>query len=255
MLARLFWGCMYAVPWWQCLHTSQGSYIHTYTLDSHLWRWEILSRSFEQLPHFRTRGTQWLNDPDSFKDIEWLPVVRGKTALPRLCEVCKPVVGSGSCSAWSVWSGTNYSLETWPVYIPPKALLIDSHLDIAEDFGLGSSSLTNMFAVRLPGQQGAACKVLISSASPRRRPKSKWCSTKHGFLLCKVSVRIANSLFWNAIGESFCGMWGFVGGGLGAREWYWRLVSGKTSCFWNIYSLSSEALRGFWYKKLAECGL
>lgn len=77
-----------------------------------------------------------------------------------------------------------------------------------------------MMALRPPGQQGASCKVLISGASHGGRPKARCCSTKCGFLLCKVSIRIANSLFWNTTGESFCGMWGFVSGGLGAREWH-----------------------------------
>ena len=60
----------------------------------------------------------------------------------------------------------------------------------------------------LPGPRCASFQALISIASYRARPPSKCRSVEPVLFLCKVSVRIANLLFWNMIGESFCGMWG-----------------------------------------------
>ena len=60
----------------------------------------------------------------------------------------------------------------------------------------------------LPGPQCASFQALVSIASYRARPPSKCRSAEPVLFLCKVSVRIANLLFWNMIGESFCGMWG-----------------------------------------------
>ena len=60
----------------------------------------------------------------------------------------------------------------------------------------------------LPGPQCASFQALVSIASCRARPHSKCRGVEAVLFLCKVSVRIANLLFWNMMDSHFvvCGV-------------------------------------------------
>lgn len=149
-------------------------------------------------------------------------------ALPRLCEVYKPLVESGCCSVWSVGSSTSCSFVIWPVYIPPRTLLCWLCLDSAGILVL-EFFIDTYYCNQVTWTTACCFETPVSGASHGTRPESKCSGIKHVVPLCKVSMRTANSLFWNTTGVPFCGMWGFVSGGLGVREAL-KIVSWGASC-------------------------
>lgn len=147
------------------------------------------------------------------------------------------------CSVGSARSSTDYCFVIWPVYIPLDTpwLILSGH---CQGFWFWSS-ITKLIASGSLDHSVLLFRLLF----PLLLVEQGLTLSAGVWRLFCSSVRSAwglliyySEIWWTVI------LWyvGFVSGGLGGQEWHWRLVSGKTSGFWNIYSLSSE---GFWVKK------